>query len=682
MGLFPQKNVKDWVVFGVLFAVCFLTYNNSLHNPFLIDDHTIFSDVKLKNIKFLLNSFIYPSQNPGHGEAFVASNDYYRPMAYIIYILAYQAFGNDPFGYHLLSLFLFSLMCLTLYMFIGLLFKDRSLAFVTSVLFAVHPINVFYVDYFGSIHSLRFILMFLSLIFFVKTLEGPSKSILYCISLLCFTVALLCHETSIILPLYILFVSIFISKKDVRGAVFKTWPYFLILLMFLFFRLQFTKLPGPLSNSLTHLDLPGLILSIGAFSKIIYLYFSKLLFPDFIVFGWNVQPTDKLIFIWIGGLIILCAGWYRLFKADAKSMPFFCATWMLLGFVPVTVASLSIPKMGLIIEPQWLTFSCVGFFLYIAWLGLKFYAAYNKRLVCLLSILLLTIFISITRYNNWIWGDEIRFYDYWQENIEGFNSSHGNDFIMGNIYLGKKNYFLARYYYRKVAQSGLPGYTAAVYSNLGLIDLLQGNLEQAKQEFLISIKSDPNNSFALNNLAIIDKDHLNYKSAKILLLRAIELDKYSIEARLNLAYIFDKESNFKEAIRTYHEILSIVPYEERSLLALVEDYVRLKDGVNVEKYSQYLIEHGQNPAILTELGSVLADSGLSSMASDAFSQAIRTDPRYKQAYIEGGKLLANTQKYNEAIRLWQLGEGIDPKDQSFKDNIAKAMALKAGAASH
>jgi protein O-mannosyl-transferase len=671
-----------WVVWGLLSGICFLAYSNSLHNPFMVDDHTIFSDVKLKNIKFLLNSFIFPSQDPHQGADFTGSGDYYRPMAYVISMLTYLAFGDQPFGYHVLNLFLFTLMCFTLYVFIELFFKDRILALVTGILFAVHPINVLFVNYNTSgIHSVRFVFMFLSLIFFLKVLDGSHKNIFYFISLLCFAVTLLCHETSIVLPFYILFVSVFVSGNDVKRAVFKTWPYFLMLLLYLFFRLLCTRLPGQLSINLTHQDPSRLVLTIAAFSKVIYLYSSKLFFPDVVYLGWNVLLTGKFMFVWTAGLVILLAGWYRLFRADAKGMPFFCATWMMLGFLPVTVACLASPKLGLIIEPQWLTFSSVGFFLYIAWAGLKLYAGINKRLAWLLFISLLMIFMSITRHNNWIWGDEIRYYDYWQENIEGFNRSHGNDFVMGNIYLEKKNYYLARYYYRKVARSGLPAYTAAVYSNLGLIDLHQGNSNQAKEDFLISIKSNPNNAFVLNNLAIIYKDQLNYAAARSLLLRALELDKYSIEARLNLAYIYEKESNYKEAVRIYNENLNIVPYEERSLLALVEDYLRWGDAISAGKYSRLLIEHSTDPVILTELGSLLAGSGQFSLASDAFSQALRMDPKYKLAYLEAGTLLANAQKYSEAIRLWQIGEGIDPKDQRFKDNIAEATALQSGSVS-
>lgn len=667
-----------WIVLGVLLAVCFLAYNNSLHNPFMMDDRHAFSDVKFKNIKFLLNSFIIPVQGLSQGDAFSTSLNYYRPMAYVISFLFYQAFGNEPFGYHVLNLVLFTLMCFTLYVFIDLFFKDKVLAFVASVLFAVHPINIFYVDYITSgIHSVRFICMLLSLIFFLRTAEGAHRYIYYLLSLICFAVTLLCHETSIVLPFYILFVSIFVSKSSIQEASLKTWPFFLTLLIFLFFRFSCTRIPGHLSADLVHLDPQRIILITAAFSKLIYLYFTKLLMPSFISFDWNVllMTRSVQIIIWLSGLLFLLWGWYLLLRGHAKSIPFFCATWIMLGFLPVTLASMYKPDLGLLLEPQWLTFSSLGFFLFVAWAGLGLYARLNKWIIGLMFVFLLLGWGIITRHNNWIWGDEIRYDDYWLENVEGGNP-HMDDITLAELYLYKKDYKLARYYYQKVADSDDPEKAASAYNNLGVLDIRQGNIKRAKEEFLSSFKKDPRNFSTLNSLAVIYISQSNYRSAKQYLLRALELNKYSMEARLNLAFILDKESNYGEAIRIYEQNLNIVPNEEKSLLSLIQIYVHLGDTKDVRAYSQLLINNNKSPIILTELGSILAQFGQSSMALDAFSQAMRLDPKYNLAYLEAGKLMANAHMYTEAIRIWQIGQEIDPHDQSFNDNISKAMALK------
>ena len=184
------------------------------------DDGPIFSDIKLHNIKYLPNAFFYHSAPSGSPDSFVDSGSYYRPMAYVITLLSYSFFGENPFGYHALNLFLFALMCFTVYIFIDLFFKDKILGLVTSILFALHPINVFYVNYITSgIHSLRFICMFLSVIFFLKGLPG---------GLVFFVAALLCHEASMVLPCYIIAAGFYFKKLSLKEAAYKSWPYWLV----------------------------------------------------------------------------------------------------------------------------------------------------------------------------------------------------------------------------------------------------------------------------------------------------------------------------------------------------------------------------------------------------------------------------------------------------------------------
>ena len=646
----------------------------------MLDDYNaFFSDDKLKNIRFLFNAFIPPSQNLDHGEVFNLSGLYYRPMLFIISMLSYLILGHEPYGYHLLNLFLFTLMCFTLYVFINQLFRDKALALITSILFAVHPINVLYVNYNTStIESLKFIFMFLSIIFFLKNREGEPKRIYYLLSLICFGVALLCHETSFVLPFYILFLSIYVSNKGIKEAILKTWGYFLILSLFLIFLFHCTHLRDQVSTGPIIFNLHGVFSIIATFSKLIYLYFTKLLFPDFIMFDWNIffikEPV--LILIWASGLFVLLLGWLILLRSDAKSMPFFCATWILLGFLPVAAASMTNFKLGLIIEPHWLTFSCIGFFLFIAWAGLKLYGHLNKMFLRGLFVVVLIVWGLITHYNNWIWGDQIRFYDFWLANMD----SNGvklclDDLDLGYFYLNNKNVFMAQYFFRKAVKHGTPKELAIAYDNLGLLDFQEGNLNKAKGEYFLSIVNNPYNAFALNNLTAIYLNQQNYKVARVFALEALKENKYSVEARLNLALTYVKESKFNEAIKLYQENLDIVPFEEQSLFNLVHAYAQIGNLTKVKECSQLMIEHSRSSFYLTQLGGLLDGLGQFLLSFEAFDQAVHIDPEYSDAYLSMGNLFAGLRKYKEAIHIWQIGQGIAPKELRFKENIKKLTTM-------
>jgi len=592
--------MKLLLVFGVLCGFCFMAYSNGLHNAFMWDDGPAFSDIKLKNLKFLPNAFFYGAPHSNPLDSFVNSDRYYRPMTYVITLLSYLAFGKNPFGYHVLNLLLFALMGFSVYIFIDFFFKNKSLAFITSLLFALHPINVFYVDYITSpIHSLRFICMLISLIFFMKAIEGAHQLISYGVSLVCFIAALLCHETSVVLPFYGMFMVYYFKKRGLKEAAIKSLPYWSVLLLYLFFRFQFTGLGHAMASN--HVN-PFHYMA--TFSKIIFLYVSKLFFPQGIVFFWNSPWMRGLdVVIWTAGLLTVLAGWWLLAKSRDRNIIFFCATWLLTGFIPVFWAAYPpYDKIyyGLIIEPQWLTFASLGFFLFAAFLGLKIYARWRKGAV-LLFLSLLVLLIVVVRRDNAIWGDEYNYYFYWSQQIKPLPPV--NYAYLADLFLRKKEYIQARYYFSKTLKKRPD---ASDLNNLGLLDEKEGLWDKAREEFLLSIRTDPAFSSAYNNLGVVYFKQGNYPSAKEVFLKTVTLNKYSIEARSNLGLICLLQADDKGAIRYYQEILNIVPYDEDSLLGLVQAYAGLKELENMEKYVRLLAAHGKDPEILAALKKFLA----------------------------------------------------------------------------
>ena len=72
----------------------------------------------------------------------------------------------------------------------------------------------------------------------------------------------------------------------------------------------------------------------------------------------------------------------------------------------------------------------------------------------------------------------------------------------------------------------------------------------------------------------------------------------------------------------------------------------------------------------------MAQNGAVDIALDSFIKALRVAPDYKEAYLEAGTLLGNLGQYDKAVHIWELGSRIDPSDQRFKNDIAKAIELK------
>ncbi len=121
----------------LLLIIYWVTYSNSLHNNFMMNDHAlIVQNTAVRDWGFLqLNLF---PQLTAHrqGQHYL----YYRPISHLLNMLTKLAFGNRPFGYHLINLLLFYLSGISLFELLHLLFKDWKLAFATSLLYIAHPI--------------------------------------------------------------------------------------------------------------------------------------------------------------------------------------------------------------------------------------------------------------------------------------------------------------------------------------------------------------------------------------------------------------------------------------------------------------------------------------------------------------------------------------------------------------
>lgn len=128
---------------GALAAIvaisAFAVYLNSLNCGFVFDDISAIKDNRdlrphtpLKNV--FCNDFW---GTPMHKEQ---SHKSYRPLCVLTFRWNYLIHQLDPMGYHLLNVILHVGVCL-LYFRTCLMFLSDSATFVSSLLFAVHPIH-------------------------------------------------------------------------------------------------------------------------------------------------------------------------------------------------------------------------------------------------------------------------------------------------------------------------------------------------------------------------------------------------------------------------------------------------------------------------------------------------------------------------------------------------------------
>ena len=203
----PLKLEHPRLIFSVLLcAVTVYLYSFSLGHNFLFDE----VDIILLNpvirdfsrIGDLLRSG-YFQKIQGIGESW---EQYYRPAALFTFMLDFQIWKAYPLGYNLTNIFFQCLTLLLLFQFLIKIFRDERPAFFAALLYAVHPIHTEAVTYIASRGDLMAGAFLLGAMLFYWDQKKPA-------AVLCYTVALFCKESALLLPLYLVLLEIAFLKN-------------------------------------------------------------------------------------------------------------------------------------------------------------------------------------------------------------------------------------------------------------------------------------------------------------------------------------------------------------------------------------------------------------------------------------------------------------------------------------
>ena len=472
--IFNSRN--PWIIWGLLFGLCFVAYAPSLNNRFMLDDYVVlFGEMGVSN-KTLGSLF-------NHMQFL-----FYRPVGHMFLMLSYHLFGKSFWGYHLANLMLFSVIAYMFFLITEILFKDRRLSCLVAVLFSLHPINGMLVNYVtANVISTFVIMLQLSFFCFLKFM-GAKRKPYYFLSVLFYILSLLSHEMSMLMPLYLVCTLFFIHRIPVKKIVALTLPFFIITGIYLVFRLEMFSLKAPFTVSAFLLRQAPMIY-ISSIANLLLWYISKMIFPSNIIFLWADMafPDNSWWgFVQIGLAIGIL--FYFIFGRALKGLIPFGLSIFCIGLLPVFCASYAhFPFAMPMIEPHWFYFSSFGFFLLLGH-GLLALKKHLKRPwtwpVFILTILLCYFFLL--QQQNAAWENEETYCRYWLRN----NNRNMTPFYgLGEALLEKKEYQEALYYFQEGMEVA-PRSSVYIYANIGYAYFLAGDYDQAQKFFMKALKQD------------------------------------------------------------------------------------------------------------------------------------------------------------------------------------------------
>ena len=169
----PKSAGKTNLLLCVILAVVSVAlYANTLQNGFALDDVMVLKEntIVMQGTKGIPELLTTPHM---HGYSFFA-DDTYRPLPLVVLAAGYQAFGMNSGAFHLLNVLLFVGCVIMLFLFLDRFFqrKRTAVAFVASLIFALHPIHTEVVANIKSCDELLcFFFGFLSLNLFMSYMQ-------------------------------------------------------------------------------------------------------------------------------------------------------------------------------------------------------------------------------------------------------------------------------------------------------------------------------------------------------------------------------------------------------------------------------------------------------------------------------------------------------------------------------
>ncbi len=487
----------------VLIAGTLLTYANILDNEFVgwDDDSYVYENSSIRastlsNIKeFFSRSYV----------------SLYVPMTMLSYMLDYQLWELQPFGYHVTNVLLHILNVVLAFLLLNLLFKNKIASFLCAFIFALHPAQVESVAWISErknlLSSLFFFLSFISYVKYrdsrkslILPLEGGGDrlgiTLFYLFSIVLFLLALLSKPSVVGLPILLIgydyFYSSRITKKDLKDKI----PFFFLCLAFCISTLYFHK------ETLAEGSYHGGSFSAHFFTMIsISLNYLKLVFYPLNLSVIYHPTICKSIFhprvltsITLLALILL----YFCFTIKKRHLSGFWILWFFILMLPV----MNLIPIPTIYNDRYLYLSILSFPA-LFYLILGPLIAGNKfiKTVAVLVVVLIVLSCGLLSYQrNRVWHDSLTF---WLDTVKKSPVSVRARINLGTAYGERGLLDEAIEEFAKISASD----KNVVKAHIGLAVTYgrKGLWDKARRELEIALELDPKLTEARENLEWIEK---------------------------------------------------------------------------------------------------------------------------------------------------------------------------------
>ncbi|XP_033930669.1 protein O-mannosyl-transferase TMTC1 isoform X2 [Pseudochaenichthys georgianus] len=648
----PRLTVRPEVVLAVgryalLAAVCAACYSSSLHGELVHDD-----------VWAIINN---PDVRPGSSLKNVFSNDFwgkrmadntshksYRPLCILTFRLNILLGGMTPLYFHIINVCLHcAVTCLLMHTCERCVFEDSRLAFVTALLFAVHPIHTEAVSgIVGRADVLACLLFLLTFLSYISQLSGSRiRDLRYVCSPFIKRACLISGFVLIIMSvrLWLMGGSMPLFSEQDNPASFS---------------------PHLLTRMLTY----SYLLSFNAW---------LLLAPVVLCYDWQVGSiplVESLVDIRNVSTVLLAVVMVALCLSCLFSLQGQGSREMLVGMLflmfPFIPASNLFFRVGFVVAERVLYMPSMGYCILVAH-GLGRLCSLVGRLgttVLSVSLLLLLLLFSWkTVQQNNVWRSREALFRSGIQTLPHNAKVHYNyaNFLKDNI-----RHQEAIHHYTTALRL-YPRHASAM-NNLGT---LTRDPEEAERYYRKALATNPQHNRALFNLGNLLKSLGKEEEAEALLKDSIHFGPHFADAYSSLASLYAEQKRFAEGKEVYLEGIEKCPDSSD----LHNNYgVFLVDTGEGElaaaHYQQAVSLKPAHYVAMVNLGRLLRSSNENTEAESWYKRALQVT-RKVDILTPLGALYYNTGRYNEALQVYSEAAALQPHSTDIWLALAQVLAM-------
>ncbi|MFC1654024.1 tetratricopeptide repeat protein [Patescibacteria group bacterium] len=394
---------KKLIILATLITIAF---SGTISSSFVWDDHGYIEyrdEMPDPSIKNILNG-THPIKNTG----------VYRPVRNLLYPITHVFFKTNPTPYHVLILLIHIANTFLVLKISQKITNNNTASFVTSLIFALHPIHTEPIAWITAGFDLFSVLFYLmSLLFFIRKEDKESN---YMWSMIFGFLSIFSNETSSTLPITLfLYEALFNKGFKISNTFKKVYPYITMLGIFWLIRSQsitvFAEEKGGVYDNIFQSAVLVLFL-FGQYIKLLILplnlsvdryffprltgYFATNYGGDEAISSLNIYNPD----VWQNILLVIL--WtVGLFFARRKSKKiFFSLLFIFIGLIPV----IQIIPIYTIFTERYAYLSSLGFSLIAGILISKLFSIKKAKIatkLLLISLLGSYFFIISQRIPDW-----------------------------------------------------------------------------------------------------------------------------------------------------------------------------------------------------------------------------------------------------------------------------------------